>query len=53
MDAFKPSIVVTSAPSGGGIMEPLTMMNPIFTTLPKMAPTTTAKMFLKIGFIIN
>ena len=52
MAALSPSIVVTSAPSGGGITDPLIMMILIFTTLPITAPATTAKIFFKIGFIV-
>lgn len=51
MDAFKPSIVVMSAPLGGGIIDPLIMMIPMFTKLPKSAPDMTAKIFLTAGLI--
>jgi len=45
MANFKPSMDVTSAPSGGGIMEPLTMIIPIFTKPPTIAPVITAIIF--------
>jgi hypothetical protein len=43
--------VVLSTPSGGGIIEPLIMMIPIFTALPATIPMITARIFLTIGFI--
>jgi hypothetical protein len=43
--------MVTSAPAGGGMTEPLTMIIPIFTALPAIRPVTTAIPFLSIGFI--
>ncbi len=52
MAAFKPSVVVTSAPSGGGIMEPLTWIRPMFTMLPVTMPAITAKMFLRMGCMV-
>ena len=51
MDVLRPSKVVTSAPSGGGIKELLIMMILMFTMLPITAPAITAKLFLRIGFI--
>jgi hypothetical protein len=51
MDFFKPSNVVTSAPAGGGIKYPLTIIIPILTTLPIIRPAKNAKIFLRIGFI--
>ena len=51
IDADKPSIVVTSAPSGGGMIEPLIIIIPMFTALPKTIPAMTAKIFLTIGLI--
>ena len=52
MEAFNPASVVRSAPSGGGIIVLLSIIIPIFTMLPRMAPASTAKMFLIIGFIV-
>ncbi|MNE82518.1 hypothetical protein D3C80_1792470 [compost metagenome] len=49
IEAFSPSVVVTSAPFGGGIMEPLIMIRPILTILPITRPATIARMFRKIG----
>jgi hypothetical protein len=49
--AFNPSIVVTSAPCGGGITELLIKIIDIFATLPTKRPMITASVFLKIGFI--
>ena len=51
MAACSPSMVVKSAPSGGGITDPLMVMIPIFTALPTTMPDITAKMFFKIGFM--
>jgi hypothetical protein len=47
-----PSVVVTSAPFGGGMIEPLSKMILILTILPITRPAITAKVFLKMGFII-
>ncbi|MNL58188.1 hypothetical protein D3C87_1818060 [compost metagenome] len=52
MVAFKPSAVVTSAPFGAGIIEPLIKMMLILTILPITRPAITAKVFLKNGFMI-
>lgn len=52
MELFKPSVVVTSAPAGGVIIYPLIMMIPMLTILPTTKPAKTAKMFLRIGFIM-
>jgi len=43
IDAFRPSIVVTSAPAGGGMIFPLIMMSPMLTALPSTRPTTTPR----------
>jgi hypothetical protein len=51
MDSCNPSIVVMSAPSGGGIIEPLIIMRAIFTTPPTTSPVIRARIFLAIGFI--
>lgn len=50
--ALSPSMVVTSAPLGGGIIELLIKMIAILMTLPTKRPIRTAKVFLKIGFIV-
>ena len=52
-DNFNPSIVVTSAPFGGGIMEPLTVIIAIFTILPSTIPIIIAKLFLIIFILLN
>lgn len=49
---FKPSIVVTSAPLGGVIIEPLMVIKLIFTILPRTKPAITAKLFFNTEFII-
>lgn len=51
IDAFSPSVVVTSAPSGGGMIELLIVINIILTILPMTTPATIANKFLKIVFI--
>ena len=38
---------------GGGIIEPLIMMIPIFTALPRIKPEITAKIFWTVEFIID
>lgn len=50
--AFKPSVVFVSAPSGGGMIEPLIMIMPILTVLPIIKPAISAKMFLSMGCIV-
>jgi hypothetical protein len=52
MLAFKPSMVVKSAPSGGGIIEPLMLIIPILTILPRTIPPITANAFFAVGLMI-
>lgn len=49
--AVIPSTVVISAPAGGGMIEPLIIIIPIFAMIPAIMPAITARMFLTIGFI--
>ena len=49
--AFNPSGVVTSAPTGAGMMEVLIIIRLMLTTLPTMAPASTARTLRTIGFI--
>ena len=48
--ALRPYILVTSAPEGGWIIDPLIMIIPILTALPRIIPATTDKIFLITGF---
>jgi hypothetical protein len=52
IDAFNPSVVIKSAPIGGGIIASLIITIPIFAMLPKITPTATAKRLSKIVFIM-
>lgn len=53
MDSINPSIVVASAPSGGGIIDPDIKMIPILTKPPIKIPKMTARIFLSVLFIIS
>jgi hypothetical protein len=53
MLAFMDSISMGSTPSGYGNMVLLTIINAILTTPPRTIPATTARMFLRIGFIFR
>jgi hypothetical protein len=50
--AFKPSMLLMSVPSGGGMKEPLIEMSEPFTILPTIKPEITASIFLRMGCII-
>jgi hypothetical protein len=43
----------SKAPSGGGMIDPLIAIIPIFTALPTTKPAITANTFLIIGFIFR
>lgn len=49
--AFRPSMVVVSAPSGGGINAGPRRMIPILTRLPMIRPPRIARVVLASGFI--
>lgn len=50
MEDFRLSIFEGSTPSGGGMIELLNMIIPMFTILPRTIPEITAKIFFAIGF---
>ncbi|MBK8346125.1 MAG: hypothetical protein IPL08_00320 [Saprospiraceae bacterium] len=52
MEALSPSVVVTSVPSGGGMIDPLIMMIPMFTNPPITMPAVRATIFLTIGLVV-
>jgi len=52
-EAFRPSVVVISAPVSGGMTDPLIMISPIFTAAPRIIPASTAKLFLTSEFIFH
>jgi hypothetical protein len=51
MDSINLSVVVLSLPAGGGMIDPLSVMIPIFKVLPIPAPTRIARIFFRIGCI--